>query len=150
MSQKKIMWIIRFGTSLLFLVLLLPSLGLSFTVTCVTYDRSGRGLRYQSTYPRTKKSYIRRTAVFALKSCQRKSRWPRSCRLKGCRADVQQWLCQAFYVYRGRKQSFYQKGYNRRNSRFRAMRACASSRFRATYGLSCHYGACKGTSKRVY
>ena len=134
---------------LLFVLSLISCSSMSFTVTCLTKDGYKKHFNYKSVYPRVKKSYLKRTARYAVKSCYRKSRWPRSCRLVRCKAAIIKWRCQSFFVFRGRYKYFYQTGVSKRNARYRAIQACSRHYFRRKYALSCHYGRCKRIKKQL-
>ncbi len=121
----------------------MSSTSFAYTVKCFTRNAHGQRFKYTSTYPYMKRKFRRRTARFALRSCRRKSRWPRSCRLLGCRAYVARYRCYSYYRYAGRVRRFYRGGVSRRNSRYRSMVSCSRNHFRQRYGLACYFGRCR-------
>ena len=128
---------------LMCIVFIVGGASFAYTVKCVTRNAHGKRFRYTSTYPYVKRKFKTRTARYALRSCRRKSRWPRSCRLVGCRGYVARYRCYSYYRYAGRVRRFYQVGVNRRNGRYRSMVSCSRNQFRRRYGLACYFGSCR-------
>ena len=130
-------------TILFFMAFLITGNTLAYTVRCYTKNGHGRRFVYKATYPYKKRRFKIRTARYALKSCRRKSIWPRSCRLTGCRTSTRRYRCYSYYRYNGRIRRFYRIGLTKRNGRFRSLMSCSHNRFRRRYGLHCYFGDCK-------